>query len=152
MNDRGKYRSKLEQDVAASLTMSGLNFQYEQWKVVYWSSFHGGMCLNCNSIEVGKDREYTPDFYIPVYDVWVESKGKFTPEGRKKILSVLEDDRNDITKENFLLLFQRNNKLDKSAKSTYLEWCEKHNIRAIVFDKARPTDWIKEMLVWKNIL
>jgi hypothetical protein len=106
------YRSGLEHKFSDILKKSEYNdFQYEAIKLQY--------------IQPQQRRFYLPDFYLPKYDLYIETKGRLTSSDRKKMLLVLEQ-HPDL---NFLFVFgQPNNKIDKRSSTTYAAWCEKNNI------------------------
>lgn len=66
---------------------------------------------------------YTPDFVKG--DEVYETKGKFTASDRKKTLLFVEQH----PEVRFSLVFQNpNNPIRKGSKTTYADWCNKHNI------------------------
>lgn len=97
---RVKYRSGLEERVAALLPNPEL---YETQKITYV-----------------QEHVYTPDF--PLSDgTFVEAKGYFDAADRAKHLRIREQ---GITVR---FIFSRsNNKIHRSSKTTYADWCEKH--------------------------
>jgi len=116
-----KYRSGLEKKVADLLKELSVSFEYESTKVPY--------VLQCN---------YTPDFLLP-NGVYLETKGQFTPEDRRKMLAVkaMHPDL-DIR-----MVFQAPyNKIDKRSKTTYAAWCEKNGIQWCAFHSI-PIEWFK---------
>ena len=115
-----KYRSGLEKKVANLLTELSVSFEYESTKVPY--------VLQCN---------YTPDFLLP-NGVYLETKGQFTPEDRRKMLAVkaMHPDL-DIR-----MVFQAPyNKIDKRSKTTYAAWCERHGIKWAAYHSI-PSEWL----------
>ena len=121
-----RYRSGYEKDVCARLDDLGVRFEYETKNLYY---------------EVSEQRKYTPDVILP-NGIILELKGRFTANDRKKMLLVIKQHPDlDIR-----MVFQRHtNKLFKGSKTTYSEWCEKHNIKWA--DKQIPEEWIKESKV-----
>lgn len=117
-----KYRSGLEKQVAALLNELGVSFEYESTKVPY--------VLQCN---------YTPDFLLP-NGVYLETKGQFTPEDRRKMLAVKEAHPDlDIR-----MVFQAPyNKIDKRSKTTYAQWCDRHSIQWAAYHSI-PIEWLTE--------
>ena len=65
-----KFRSNLEKNIADLLTGLGVSYEYESEKLSY-------------TIE----HNYTPDFVLPNY-TYLEAKGYWAPEDRRKILAV----------------------------------------------------------------
>ena len=116
-----KYRSGLEENVAELLDNLGVVYEYESKKVPY--------ILQCT---------YNPDFCL-VNGVYLETKGQFTPEDRRKMLAVkaMHPDL-DIR-----MVFQAPyNKIDKRSKTTYAAWCEKNDIKWCAFHSI-PIEWFK---------
>ena len=102
-----KFRSNLEKNIADLLTGLGVSYQYESEKLSY-------------TIE----HNYTPDFVLPNY-LYLEAKGYWDPEDRRKILAVKRCNPDvDIR-----MVFQSPyNTISKKSKTTYAKWCEKHDI------------------------
>lgn len=117
------YRSGLEDKVSDQLKKSGVRFSYESMKISY---------------RIDEVRKYTPDFLLP-NGIIVETKGRFTAADRKKHLLIKEQH------PEFDIRFVFSNsraKLNKGAKSSYGEWCDKHGF--LYADKEIPTEWINE--------
>ena len=118
------YRSGLEESVDALLKQSGIDGQYEQHKVLYTIpiSYH----------------EYTPDFRLP-NGIFVETKGRFVIEDRKKHLLI----RAQHPEKDIRFVFTRSaTKLYKGARTTYSDWCVKYNFKFA--DKKIPDSWFNE--------
>ena len=115
-----KYRSGLEERVAELMTELGVVYEYESTKVPY--------VLQCN---------YTPDFCL-VNGVYLETKGLFTPEDRRKILAVKKDHPDMDLRMVFQAPF---NKISKKSKTTYAAWCEKHDIKWCAYHSI-PIEWL----------
>jgi hypothetical protein len=115
-----RYRSGLEKQVADLLNGLGVKFEYESTKVPY--------VLMCN---------YTPDFLLP-NGIYLETKGHFTPEDRRKMLAVKKANPDlDIR-----MVFQApHNKIEKRSKTTYAMWCEKNNIQYCAYHSI-PIEWL----------
>ena len=64
-----KYRSHFEIGLAKSLTEKNISFEYENAKFVY----------------IPKPRTYTPDFYLPEQDIYIEAKGNLDKSDRVKM-------------------------------------------------------------------
>jgi len=117
------YRSGLEDKVSKQLKESGVTFKYETLKIVY---------------EVNETRKYTPDFLLP-NGIIIETKGRFVSADRKKHLLIQKQHPNlDIR----FVFSNSKAKLNKGAKSTYGQWCDKHGF--LYADKEIPEDWINE--------
>ena len=118
--EQPKYRSNLEKDIANLLECLGVSFQYESDKLSY-------------TIE----HNYTPDFVLPNYK-YLEAKGYWSPEDRRKILAVKRDNP-DV---DLRMIFQSPyNTISKKSKTTYAQWCEKHDIPWASFHDI-PLEWL----------
>ena len=115
-----KFRSQLEENIAKLLDGLGVSFQYESEKLGY-------------TIE----HSYTPDFVLPNY-TYLEAKGYWDPKDRRKILAVKKDNP-DI---DLRMVFQSPyNKISKKSKTTYAQWCEKHDIPWSSYQNI-PIEWL----------
>ena len=115
------YRSGLEERVAKLFDINNIPYTYESKKYKY--------VIESN---------YTPDFFVG--DTVYEAKGFFKPEQRRKMLAVKRQHPDlDIR-----MIFQRNNTLSKSSKSTYGDWCYKHGFPWAVFPLI-PKEWVNEL-------
>ena len=102
------------------MTELGVSFEYESTKVPY--------ILQCN---------YTPDFILP-NGIYLEAKGLFTSEDRRKILAV----KKDHPEIDLRMVFQAPfNKISKKSKTTYAAWCEKHSIPWTSYHNI-PLSWL----------
>jgi len=118
---RHKYRSDYELHVAKNLAERGVKFEYELHKLSY----------------VPKPKTYTPDFYLPNQNIYVEAKGFFSPADRQKMLLVISQNSElDIR----LLFLRASNKLNRSSSTTYGSWCDRHGI--LWADGQVPEEWI----------
>ena len=115
-----KFRSGLEKQVAGLLSDLGVTYEYEPTQFAY--------TLRCT---------YTPDFVLP-NGVHIETKGLWEPEDRRKILQVKKDNP-DL---DLRMVFQAPyNKIYKGSKTTYAQFCEKHDIPWAVFHSI-PIEWL----------
>ena len=115
-----KFRSKLEENIANLLEGLGVSYQYESEKLSY-------------TIE----HNYTPDFVLPNY-TYLEAKGYWSPEDRRKILNVKKSN----PEIDLRMVFQAPyNTISKKSKTTYAMWCEKHAIPWTSFHNI-PLDWL----------
>ena len=115
------YRSGLEDRISDDLKDRKVKFEYEKLKIQY---------------EVHEDRTYTPDFTLP-NGVIIESKGRFTPEDRKKHLLIKKQHPDlDIR----FVFSNSKGKIRKGSKTTYADWCEKHGF--LYADKRIPDEWV----------
>ena len=102
-----KYRSGLEERVADLLSGLGVSYEYESEKISYVIQHH-----------------YTPDFVLPNH-TYLECKGYWDAADRRKIKNVKEDNP-DI---DLRMVFQSPyNTISKKSKTTYAQWCERHDI------------------------
>ena len=120
---RHKFRSDYELRVAKFLSEQGIKYEYEAHKLVYYP----------------KPKTYTPDFYLPDSDIYVEAKGFFSPADRQKMLLVIKD--NPLLDIRMLFL-RASNKLNRSSKTTYGAWCDKHSI--LWADGQVPLEWLEK--------
>ena len=102
-------RSRLEDRVEGLLLERGIAYEYESHVIEY--------------IVPESKHKYTPDFNLEA--VHLETKGKFTPADRKKMLNV----RNSNPDTLLIMVFpQPNNRLRKGSKTTYADWCDKNGL------------------------
>ena len=115
-----RYRSKLEERVAELLDALKISYEYESTKVPYIIQHH-----------------YCPDFVLP-NNVYLETKGYWDPEDRRKILAVKKDNP-DL---DLRMVFQAPyNTISKKSKTTYAMWCERHDIPWSSFHNI-PLEWL----------
>ena len=115
-----KYKSGLEEQVAKLLDGLGVSYEYESCKVPYTIQHH-----------------YCPDFILPNH-VHLETKGYWDPNDRRKVLAVKRDNP-DL---DLRMVFQAPyNKINKKSKTTYAQWCEKHDIPWTSFHNI-PLEWL----------
>ena len=118
------HKSGLETHIDEQLKSKGIDGEYEQHEVSYTipASTH----------------TYKPDFKLP-NGIYIESKGWFLPEDRKKHLLIKEQNPDMDLR---FVLQSPNGKIYKGSKTTYAEWCEKHGFKWA--KKEIPQDWIDE--------
>ena len=115
-----KFKSKLEERVADLLTNLGVSYEYESTKVPYTIQHN-----------------YLPDFVLSNH-VYLEAKGYWEPSDRRKVLAVKRDNP-DI---DLRMVFQAPyNKISKKSKTTYAQWCDKHEIPWTAYHEI-PLDWL----------
>ena len=120
--NRMKYRSRFELHLAKGLAQNKVKFEYESKKFLY----------------IPKPRTYTPDFYIVESGIYVEAKGHFDKADRVKMALVKQQHKDlDIR---FVFMNARN-KIYKGSKTTYADWCNKHDYRWA--EKSIPVEWYK---------
>ena len=113
-------RSHLEEQVADLLDEMKIEYQYESEKLPY--------LIEAN---------YIPDFKGG--DIYLEAKGYFPPDQRRKMKAVKESHPDlDIR-----IIFQSpNNKISKRSKTTYAKWAEKNGFPWCAY-YAIPVDWLR---------
>lgn len=113
----------MEDEVAADLKARGIPVEYESVKIAY---------------TVNSQHTYKPDFPLP-NGIYVETKGFFSPEDRKKHLHIRES-RPDV---DIRFVFQNaNNKIRRGSKTTYADWCRKNGFH---WAEGRvPEEWTVE--------
>lgn len=115
------YRSGLERSIAKLLNQKGVSFEYETSRLPY--------TLECN---------YIPDFLLP-NGIYLEAKGLWEPDDRRKIKAVKLCHPNIDLR----MVFQSPyNKIYKGSKTTYAQWCEKHDIPWCHY-KQIPPQWLQ---------
>lgn len=120
---RSKYRSQFELHLAKILAQNKVKFEYESKKFIY----------------IPKPRTYTPDFYIIESDIYIEAKGHLDKADRVKMALIKEQHKDlDIR---FVFMNARN-KIYKGSRTTYADWCNKHNFRWA--EKTIPAEWFKK--------
>ena len=119
---RLRFRSRFELQLAKGLADNKVKFEYESKKFLY----------------VPKPRTYTPDFYLVESDIYIEAKGHLDKADRVKMALVKQQHKDlDIR---FVFMNARN-KIYKGSRTTYADWCNKHDFRWA--EKSIPTEWFK---------
>lgn len=125
---RQGFRSGLELSIAEALEKKGVSFEFESEHLKY--------------IVPESEHVYTPDFIIITASgrkIYVESKGLFAPEDRKKHILV-RDAHPDIDLR--FVFLNPNAKIVKNSKTTYAKWAEKNSFQWAA--KSIPDEWIAE--------
>ena len=113
------YRSGFEHTVSDQLTEAKVKFEYEVTVIPY--------------IKPETNHTYTIDFTLP-NGILVETKGRWVLEDRKKHL-LIKKQHPDL---DIRLVFQNSKgKIRKGSKTTYADFCNKHDI--IWASKTIPT-------------
>jgi predicted nuclease of restriction endonuclease-like RecB superfamily len=115
-----KFRSKFEESIANLLEGLGVSYEYESTKVPYTIQHN-----------------YNPDFALPNH-VYLEAKGYWDPKDRRKVLAVKRDNPDLDLRMVFQAPF---NKISKKSKTTYAQWCERHDIPWTSYHDI-PLDWL----------
>jgi ABC-type Na+ transport system ATPase subunit NatA len=120
-----KYRSGLEVSIAKQLKKFRIKFDYEKLVILY--------------TKPAQSSTYTPDFRL-ANGIIIETKGRFVVSDRKKHLLIKKQYGN---KYDIRFVFSNAKaKIYKGSKTTYADWCIKHNFK--YFNKTIPMKWIKE--------
>ena len=119
------YRSGLEEDIGLQLKEAGVQAEYEPFRIPYTVPIH--------------THNYTPDYVLP-NGIVIESKGRFTPDDRKKHIYIRDEYGPSL---DLRFVFNNpNGKLRKGSKTSYADWCEKNGF--LFASKEIPIEWIKE--------
>ena len=117
------YRSQFELSLARSLTEKNGPFEYEQQKLTY----------------IPDPKTYTPDFYLPETEIYVEAKGELTKADRVKMILIKKQHPElDIR---FVFMNARN-KIYRGSKTTYADWCTRHKFQWA--EKNIPSEWSRK--------
>jgi hypothetical protein len=124
-----KYRSGLEEQIAAQLKLKNIKFEYETKTLKY--------------TKPEKVHRYTPDFILFKKDgepMYIEGKGRFLTVDKQKSLLV----KNQYPNLDLRFVFSNSKtRISKKSKTTYAMWCEKHGFKYA--DGFIPKEWIKEL-------
>jgi hypothetical protein len=119
------FRSGLEESVAAELRSQKVQYEFEETKLKY--------------TKPEKLHTYTPDFYLPAADIFVETKGLFVTADRQK-MKLIKEQYPDL---DIRFVFSRSaSKISKRSKTTYGMWCTKYGFKYA--DKHIPKEWLCE--------
>lgn len=136
---RGPYKSGYESRIAKYLADKEIDFSYEEYYLEYYLPVRRARCNACGAEEIEEMHTYTPDFYLPAYDLYIETKGKFTPRDRTKMVAVISQHSD----KDIRMLFMRDNWITKSHKKKYSTWCESNNIPFAIGEKV-PDEWLSK--------
>ena len=114
------FRSGLEEKVADLMVELNVKYEYESTKIPYEIQFN-----------------YTPDFLLP-NGVYLECKGYWEAEDRRKSKAVKQQ-HPDIDLR--MVIQSPYNKISKKSKTTYAQWCDKHDIPWTSFHDI-PFEWL----------
>ena len=128
---------------AARLTDAGIYFEYEPISFKYKQPVNNAVCNNCGEGDVVKIRSYTPDFYFPKSHLYVETKGKFTPEARTAMTHIVKYSPYEVR-----MVFMTDNWLSKKHSMRYSRWCELHDIKCAIGNI--PLEWVSEDDITNN--
>lgn len=118
----GQFKSLLERGLSEALTKRlGKPPLYEAKKLAYTT-----------------EAKYNPDFLLP-NGVFLEAKGYFPAEDRRKMLNVIRCNPGvDIR----MVFSNPNAHLNKKSLTTYAEWCDKNGIKWCS-SKDIPEEWLR---------
>ena len=107
---KGEFRSKLEEQISASLQQQGHEISYERDRFDYYLK-----------------RFYTPDFIVKgkAFDFYIEVKGYWDSADRNKFLAVVQ---RHPTLPIFIAFQRPHQTISKTSKTSYCIWAEKHGI------------------------
>ena len=105
-----KYKSRFERRFASDLKQRRIVFDYEKHKFSYQP----------------KIKTYTPDFYMPEFDLFVETKVFFNVADRVKHLLIKEQHPDVDIRFVFMNPFT---KINRKSSTTYASWCEEHGFQ-----------------------
>lgn len=139
---RGKvpspYKSWYEYWVSLELTNAGVKFEYEAYQFTYYPTISKGVCLDCESTNVSRAAVYTPDWYLPDYDFYIETKGILSATERKKLQTVKAQTDIDLR-----VMIESDGKIRGTKKwSRYSDWLEWAGFTYAVGKKV-PIEWIQ---------
>lgn len=117
-----KYRSKAELAFSQFLKSGKISFAYESKTIPYVV-----------------EKVYYTDFFLIDYGFYIEYKGYFTGEDRRKH-RLIKEQHPDI---DIRFVFQNaSNRLHRKSKVTYKDWCDKHGF--LWADKVIPKKWLEQ--------
>ena len=115
------FRSRLEEQISDLMTELKIDHDYEATKIPY-------------QIE----HFYTPDFFLPNKHIYLEAKGYWRPEDRRKIKTV----RKQHPDLDLRMVFQNPYQtISKNSKTTYAQYCERYKILWCSYHEL-PLEWI----------
>ena len=115
------FRSRLEEQISDLLLELQVDHDYEASKIPYQIQ-----------------HSYTPDFFLPNKHIYLEAKGYWRSEDRRKIKTIREQ-HPDI---DLRMVFQNPYlKISKKSKTTYAQWCERRGIPWCSYHEL-PLEWL----------
>lgn len=117
-----RYRSQFEINLARSLAEKKIAFEYEQARLQY----------------IPKPRTYTPDFYLPEQDIYIEAKGHLDKGDRVK-MQLIKQQYPDL---DIRFVFVRaTNKIYRGSKTSYADWANRYGFPWA--EGSVPEEWFK---------
>ena len=130
------FRSLYEEAVAASLGAKGMRFKYEEYELEFDLGVPNAWCEECDGHNIFQTKTYTPDFFLS-NGVIIEAKGKLDLATRKRMVAV----KAAHPTEDIRILFMKNNRISRGAKSRYLDWAAHRGFIAAVGPEV-PDTWL----------
>jgi hypothetical protein len=124
--------------VEGELKRHKIEYTYETTSLNYYKKVGRAVCHECGSKETFKEAWYTPDFFIST-GVILETKGKFTPADRAKMIAV----RDLHPTLDIRMVFMRDNKISRVSETRYSTWAEANGFLYSIGTEL-PAAWIKE--------
>ena len=119
------FRSGLEERIIKQLEEYDIKRNYESIKLDY--------------VIPESKHVYTPDFPV-CKAIVIETKGRWVLEDRQKMLLLIEQHPEIDFR---MLFYNANQKIKKGSKTSYADWCDKHNIKWA--NKEIPPEWIADI-------
>jgi hypothetical protein len=119
-------RSDFEKRVATNLDTNNISYTYEEDKIPY--------------IVPESKHTYNPDFKL-YNGIFVEVKGNFDTKSRQKMALVIEQN----PEADIRMVFMSDNKISKSSKTRYSDWCIKRGVDFCIAPSGKlPDEWLIE--------
>lgn len=135
-------RSKFEEQVAENLKAESIDFEYELFQLEYYIKCRSTTCFECGSTsDIWTSHWYTPDFYLPEYDMYIEAKGYWKAQDRKKHEALKRDQSDSLILFNFMY----DNKIHKNSDMRYSEWCDKREIPYVFTQRGVTKELLKDL-------
>lgn len=135
---RSDFRSNFELEVARQLNDLGVYWEYEEYVIDWMRPIQSGFCIQCKTETVYQLCQYTPDFYLPELEFYIEAKGRWQGTNRTMHRVI----KSASPQHDIRFVFQYDNWLTDKRLDTYTSWCKKHGILASV--GIVPTSWVNE--------
>lgn len=122
---KGKYNSNFEKEVHSFF---GKQVEYEPDKI--------------NFVQPEIARTYLPDFKLDT-NIYLETKGKFTLEDRKKHLWIKEQHPEILI---IFLFMNSTNKINKRSHTSYADWANENGFLWYCWKTNRPPKNVKDLI------
>lgn len=143
MNKTHKFRSNFEKWFAEQLEKRGYEYDYELFIVEYTEPVRKGYCEACGDENVRRTRNYIPDFFLPAFSIFIETKGRFTSSDRTLLRRVKESQK-DL---DLRIVFQADKRLTKTSSTKWSDWADKNDFPNYVTNHSSkypgsfPNEW-----------